>query len=101
MKVRGASLLGMLGLVGALLLAELSLRAADAAGWISAWHEAREARRSSIWMASDDPALLYRHRPDYERDGTRYTERHGILRPHDVSPEPTRGSFRIDGPWQR
>lgn len=91
----GRAALVAAGLAAALLLGELVLRVADRADWISRWREARQARESSIWMASDDPVLVYRHRPDYRKDGVRYTERHGILRPRDVASEAGPGGRRV------
>lgn len=85
----------LFGLAVGLLLAELILRLADRQGWIGIWQEARTARQASIWMASPHPGLLYQHRPDYVKDGIRWTERHGILRPHDASEAKPPGTFRI------
>jgi lysophospholipase L1-like esterase len=88
-------LAALLGLGGSLLSAELALRIADGLGWIGIWEEVRVARTASIWSESENPRLVYRHRPDYHKEGVRITERHGILRPTDVAIEAPAGTFRI------
>jgi lysophospholipase L1-like esterase len=85
----------LLGSLGALLLGEGALRVADAGGWLRPFRELHRAREASVWMASDDPALIYRHRPDYTSEGRTYTERSGILQPNEVALAPTPGVFRI------
>lgn len=82
-------------IVGSLLAAELGLRMADRFGWTNIWADLREPRTASIWMASEDPELIYQHRPGYMKDGVRHTERHGILRPIDVSERPNADTTRI------
>lgn len=94
-RARGALLALIGGVAASLLLGELVLRIADAAGRVRPWREAREARAASIWMPARDPALIYRHRPGYVKDGVRQTEAHGILRPDDVSLRPGPGVYRI------
>ncbi|MCK4548038.1 MAG: SGNH/GDSL hydrolase family protein [Candidatus Eisenbacteria sp.] len=89
-------LAAVLATLGALVAAELGLRAFHAVrGTYHLRDEAVEARRNSIWKRSEDPVLIYVHRPDYWKEGIRYTEAHGILRPGDVSPRKSRDSIRI------
>src|SRR5262249_12717684 len=57
--------------------------------------EARAARASSIWTRSDDPILVYKHRPNYRRDGVPFTEDHGVLRRTTVDEAKRDGVFRI------
>jgi lysophospholipase L1-like esterase len=85
----------VLGLVGSLLSVELALRVADHFGWIGIWEEARVAQMSSIWNQSENPKLVYQHRPDYHKQGVRMTERHGILRPTDVAIEAPVDTLRV------
>ncbi len=85
----------LLGLLAGAGLAEVALRIGDRVGWAEFWNDARTARASSIWMQSDNPDLTYQHRPDYWRDGTRYTDRHGLLRPDDATLESPPGTYRI------
>jgi lysophospholipase L1-like esterase len=51
--------------------------------------QGRQARRRSIWQASDDEVLIYEHRPDYQGR----TESHGILRGTEASLDKT--GFRV------
>lgn len=85
----------LIALTACLLAVELGLRLADRMGWMQVWRDLREARTSSIWMVSEDSRLIYQHRPNYTRDGTVYTEGHGILRPTDVTEAPPHGAIRI------
>ena len=83
------------GILLTLALAEGLVRIADRLEWVHVWGDAGEARRASIWTGDETPGLIYRHRADYTKDGVRHTERHGILRPEDVSPKPAEGITRI------
>lgn len=84
-----------LGVVAALGVAEIALRTADALGLIKDWEDTRAARRMSIWTMSGNPDLVFQHRPNYVKDGVRFTEKQGILRPTDVDERPAPGRFRI------
>ena len=75
------------GLVLALLFVEGGLRVADVSGLTGLWQERRTALHDSIWMKSDNPELMYVHRPNYYSEGVRFTENSGILRPDDVAVE--------------
>jgi lysophospholipase L1-like esterase len=83
-----------LGLITALAAAELAIRVIEWGGWVADWEEGLRARVYSIWVKSTNPAIIYQHRPNYRRDGVRHTERHGILRPDDVSLKAPPGTFR-------
>jgi len=87
----------LVAVVVALLAAEVGLRIFHHVRGTYRFHheEADEARRSSIWTRSDDPLLIYVHRPDYRKDGVRQTEAHGILSPDDVSVDKPAGTLRI------
>jgi lysophospholipase L1-like esterase len=85
----------VLGTAIALGAVELVLRAIEWNGWVADWEEGRRARIHSIWIKSANRALIYQHRPDYWRNGVRQTERHGILRPTDVSVQAASGTFRV------
>jgi lysophospholipase L1-like esterase len=76
-------------------LLEAALRLAGAVGLITLWQERDTALNNSIWMKSDDPDLVYLHRPDYSSKGISYTEHSGILRPVDVPEQAAPGTFRI------
>lgn len=68
------------------LLLEVLLRlAAHFSGRYALAPEAREARTRWIVEPAPDPELIYTLRPNYVKDGVRYTESHGILRSEDVS----------------
>ena len=58
-----------------LIVAELGLRTAARYGWIQLWSKLRQARESSIWTSAADSRLIYQHRPDYVKNGTKQTER--------------------------
>lgn len=75
------------GLAAGLLLTEAGLRVLHAVrGTYAVSDEARRARLDSPWTASDDPELVYVHRPGMRVDGELKIEAHGILRPTDVGP---------------
>jgi len=57
--------------------------------------DAVQARKYSIFVASDDPIQIYEARPDYVKGGIRYTESSGILRPDDVPAVKPAQDFRI------
>ncbi|MGH8547722.1 MAG: SGNH/GDSL hydrolase family protein [Methylococcales bacterium] len=76
-------------------LFEAGLRLVDFYGLVDIWEERRVALNDSIWMKHYNPDLLYTHRPDYYKEGIRYTERGGILRPDDVAEQSDPGTFRI------
>ncbi len=78
-----------------LIAVELGLRVADRLGWTAIWANLREARTASIWIPSENPDLIYRHRPGYIKEGTRYTDRHGILRETDAAQTPDADTTRI------
>lgn len=79
----------------AVVLLEAGLRVAGAYGLITLWQERNAALNKSVWMKSDNPDLVYLHRPDYSSEGMRYTEHSGILRPVDVTGQAAPGTFRI------
>lgn len=81
--VAGALVLALAGL-------EIALRVHHAgAGTYEVSEEALRARRDSPWIASDDPELVYVHRPGKVAGGELKIEAHGILRPQDVvTPKP-------------
>ena len=85
----------VLVLASSLVAFELGLRIADRFDWLVLWRDVRQARESSIWTLSNDPRLIYQHRANYFKEGTRYTEGHGILRPTDVEKKPASGVFRV------
>ncbi len=82
--------------LGAVVAAEVGLRVFHhLRGTYRLDEEAVEARQASIWIRSDDPELMFVHRPDYRKEGIRYTEAHGILRSEDVTLEKSQGMLRI------
>jgi lysophospholipase L1-like esterase len=89
-------LAALIATLGALLAAELGLRIFHSIrGTYELRDEAIEARENSIWTRSDDPVLIFVHRPDYHKEGIRHTEAHGILRPEDVSPRKPASTVRV------
>ena len=84
-----------LGILAALLVAELLLRGADRLDLVETWRDRRTALASAIWMRSEKRELIYQHRPGDVKDGVRMTEAHGILRPTDVPLGKASGVYRI------
>ena len=84
-----------LGLLLSLIAFELGLRLTDKMGWINLWNERQIARSSSIWIQSENPALIYQHRPNYIKNGIQVTERNGILRAEDAACQAPPDVFRI------
>lgn len=73
------------GLFAALLALEIGLRAYHAhRGTYTLTDEAKRMRRTTMWLHSDDPELVYDHRPGFATDGVRHTEASGLLCPEDV-----------------
>lgn len=93
-SVREKLVAGLLIVLITAVLVEIALRVADRAGLTGIWETRRAALSHSIWIKSLDPDLVYTHRPDYHKNGVRYTERSGILRPDDVMQDAA-GAFRI------
>jgi lysophospholipase L1-like esterase len=86
----------MLGLVAAVGVCELSLRAYHAAaGTYELSPDAIRARSESIWERSDDVELAYVHRSSHQGVGHAATEASGLLHPHDIPPEKPSGTVRI------
>lgn len=57
--------------------------------------QADQARTDSIWIASEDPVLVYVHRQNYTKDGVRLTESHGILSRQEISLHKAPDTFRV------
>ena len=51
--------------------------------------------QETIWLKSNDPELIYIHRPNYYYGKVRITEAHGILCTRDVSLKKSAGKYRI------
>lgn len=90
-------LAAILGLAVAVLLLELALRlfSEEVRQYERVQRRREEAQRDSIWQASDDPVLIYEHRPNYRKDGRVLTEGNGILRAEQVSRQKPASVFRI------
>jgi len=95
-RVRRRAIAIALGSVVALGAAEGGLRVYHASqGTYELDDEARAARESSIWMRSDDPELVYVHRPKFTWREHGTTEASGLLRPADVTPIKPAGVWRV------
>ena len=55
----------------------------------------KKAQQNSIWIKSDDPILIYKNRPNYIKEGIKYTDQNGILTPSEISKEKSPNVSRI------
>jgi lysophospholipase L1-like esterase len=75
---------------------EIGLRAYHAhRGTYTLSKDAEWMRRASMWRRSDDPELVYVHRPGFATDGVRHTEASGLLCPEDIPRDKPPGTLRV------
>lgn len=96
-EIAGTVLILLFGFAAPVLLMEIGLRlfSKEVRNYEQLRQQGRDARRESIWRRSDDPILVYEHRPHYSKDGVRYTEDHGILSDHEIVETSHSSRFRI------
>ena len=55
----------------------------------------KNVQANSIWVKSNDTILIFKNRPDYIKDGIKYTDENGILTPFKISKQKPANTFRI------
>ena len=81
-------LISLLVIIGIFILDEGFLR-------VLYYKNRKDIQANSIWVKSNDPILIFKNRPDYLKEGIKYTDENGILTPFKISKQKPVNTFRI------